>query len=64
MKDGKRLVNHNAKKRNKLEHARTLKKRLLMRNIENGFDKVKAMKNTYKKLELDCLVVLGGSVTT
>ena len=32
-----------------------------MRIIENGFDKVKAMKNTYKKLELDCLVVLGGN---
>ena len=32
-----------------------------MRIIENGFDKVKAMKNTYKKLNLDCLVVLGGN---
>ena len=32
-----------------------------MRVIENGFDKVKAMKNTYKKLNLDCLVVLGGN---
>lgn len=32
-----------------------------MRVIENGFDKVKAMKNTYKKLQLDCLVVLGGN---
>ena len=35
MKDGKRLVNHNVKKCNKLEYARTLKKRLLMRNIEH-----------------------------
>ena len=28
---------------------------------ENGLDKVEAMKNTYKKLKLDCLVVLGGN---
>ncbi len=28
---------------------------------ENGIDKVKAMKDTYKKLKLDCLVVLGGN---
>ncbi len=28
---------------------------------ENGLDKVKAMKETYKKLHLDCLVVLGGN---
>ena len=28
---------------------------------ENGLDKVKAMKDTYKKLKLDCLVVLGGN---
>lgn len=28
---------------------------------EDGFDKVAAMKNTYKKLKLDCLVVLGGN---
>ena len=28
---------------------------------ENGMDKVKAMKDTYKKLKLDCLVVLGGN---
>ena len=27
----------------------------------NGMDKVKAMKDTYKKLKLDCLVVLGGN---
>ena len=26
---------------------------------ENGIDKVKAMKHTYKQLDLDCLVVLG-----
>lgn len=32
-----------------------------MRVIENGFDKVEAMKRTYKKLELDCLAVLGGN---
>lgn len=28
---------------------------------ENGLDKVKAMKENYKKLGLDCLVVLGGN---
>ncbi|MDO4787888.1 MAG: ATP-dependent 6-phosphofructokinase [Johnsonella sp.] len=28
---------------------------------EDGLDKVAAMKNTYKKLKLDCLVVLGGN---
>lgn len=28
---------------------------------ENGLDKVEAMKTTYKKLKLDCLVVLGGN---
>ena len=28
---------------------------------ENGLDKVKAMKSTYQKLKLDCLVVLGGN---
>ena len=33
----------------------------MMRVIENDFDKVKAMKDTYKKLGLDCLVVLGGN---
>ena len=27
----------------------------------NGLDKVEAMKNTYKRLKLDCLVVLGGN---
>ena len=30
---------------------------------ENGFDKVEAMKNTYKKLGLNCLVILGGNGT-
>ena len=34
----------------------------LMREPDaNGMDKVKAMKDTYKKLKLDCLVVLGGN---
>ena len=28
---------------------------------ENGFDKVEGMKQTYSKLKLDCLVVLGGN---
>ena len=28
---------------------------------ENGLDKVEAMKQTYRKLKLDCLVVLGGN---
>ena len=32
-----------------------------MRVIEDGFDKVAAMKKTYKKLKLDCLAVLGGN---
>lgn len=32
-----------------------------MRVVEDGFDKVEAMKKTYKKLKLDCLVVLGGN---
>ena len=32
-----------------------------MRIIENGLNKVEAMKKTYKKLNLDCLVVLGGN---
>ncbi|MEF9941717.1 MAG: ATP-dependent 6-phosphofructokinase [Lachnospiraceae bacterium] len=30
---------------------------------ENGLDKVEAMKHTYAKLELDCLVILGGNGT-
>ena len=33
----------------------------MMRVVENGFDKVAAMKHTYKKHKLDCLVVLGGN---
>lgn len=32
-----------------------------MRVVENGFDKVAAMKKTYKNLKLDCLAVLGGN---
>ena len=32
-----------------------------MRVIENGFDKVAAMKKIYKDLKLDCLAVLGGN---
>ena len=28
---------------------------------ENGFDKVEAMKSTYRNLKLDCLVILGGN---
>ena len=30
---------------------------------ENGLDKVEAMKSTYNKLKLDCLVILGGNGT-
>ena len=30
---------------------------------ENGIDKVEAMKKNYKKLKLDCLVILGGNGT-
>lgn len=30
---------------------------------ENGLDKVQAMKDNYKKLKLDCLVILGGNGT-
>lgn len=30
---------------------------------ENGLDKVKAMKENYKKMKLDCLVILGGNGT-
>ena len=30
---------------------------------ENGLDRVEAMKKTYRKLELDCLVILGGNGT-
>ncbi len=36
----------------------------MMRVIgEDGIDKVEAMKSTYRKLELDCLIVLGGNGT-
>lgn len=36
----------------------------LMRVLgENGFDKVEAMKSTYRNLKLDCLVILGGNGT-
>lgn len=30
---------------------------------ENGLDKVEAMKDTYKKLKIECLVILGGNGT-
>ena len=30
---------------------------------EDGVDKVEAMKHTYHKLNLDCLVILGGNGT-
>ena len=30
---------------------------------ENGLDKVEAMKSNYKKLDLDCIVILGGNGT-
>ena len=33
----------------------------MMRVVEDGFDKVAAMKNTYKEHKLDCLCVLGGN---
>ena len=35
--------------------------KLMREPDENGLDKVKVMKDTYKKLKLDCLVVLGGN---
>lgn len=35
--------------------------KLMRQPGEDGLDKVKAMKETYKKLKLDCLVVLGGN---
>lgn len=35
--------------------------KLMREPDENGLDKVKAMKSTYRKLDLDCLVVLGGN---
>ncbi len=37
--------------------------KLMNQPDENGLDKVKAMKGTYKKLKLDCLVILGGNGT-
>ena len=35
--------------------------KLMDQPTEDGINKVKAMKDTYKKLKLDCLVVLGGN---
>ena len=37
--------------------------KLMREPDENGLDKVEAMKNTYYKLNLDCLVILGGNGT-
>ena len=37
--------------------------KLIREPDENGIDKVKAMKDNYKKLKLDCLVILGGNGT-
>ncbi len=37
--------------------------KLIREPDENGIDKVEAMKKNYKKLKLDCLVVLGGNGT-
>lgn len=37
--------------------------KLMNQPDSNGLDKVKAMKDTYKKLKLDCLVILGGNGT-
>ena len=37
--------------------------KLMNKPDENGIDKVEAMKKTYKKLNLDCLVILGGNGT-
>ena len=34
-----------------------------MVSIKNGFNKVEAMKATYRNLKLDCLVILGGNGT-
>ena len=34
-----------------------------MREIEDGVDKVESMKSTYHKLNLDCIVILGGNGT-
>ena len=35
--------------------------KLMDQPTEDGINKVKAMKETYKKLKLECLVVLGGN---
>lgn len=37
--------------------------KLIREPDENGLDKVEAMKQTYHKLKLDCLVILGGNGT-
>ena len=37
--------------------------KLMRVSDENGLDKVEAMKHTYHKLNLDCLVILGGNGT-
>jgi len=37
--------------------------KLMRQPDENGLDKVEAMKHTYHKLKLDCLVILGGNGT-
>ncbi len=37
--------------------------KLMRQPDENGLDKVEAMKHTYYKLNLDCLVILGGNGT-
>ena len=37
--------------------------KLMNKPDENGLNKVEAMKDTYKKLNLDCLVILGGNGT-
>lgn len=37
--------------------------KLIREPDENGIDKVEAMKKNYKKLKLDCLVILGGNGT-
>ncbi|MDR0944330.1 MAG: 6-phosphofructokinase [Ruminococcus sp.] len=35
----------------------------MLTSTEDGVDKIKAMKNTYKDLKLDCLITLGGNGT-
>ncbi|MBR4182642.1 MAG: 6-phosphofructokinase, partial [Lachnospiraceae bacterium] len=37
--------------------------KLMREPDENGLNKVEAMKSNYKKLKLDCLVILGGNGT-